>query len=129
MIPKFYEKADELIELSQAFNLITQHDNRIIQRDSTSMKTIAVMTLLFLPTTAIATIFGTQFFDFGESSDGSRRMHVSHWIWLFGFMSLLVTVFVCGVWAYRDWRVKRRLRGESLSLWSQGGWKFAGFSL
>jgi Mg2+ and Co2+ transporter CorA len=97
---------------TQAFNLITQHDNRIIQRDSTSMKTIAVLTLVFLPTTAIATIFGTQFFDFGETGE----LHVSRWIWGFALVSVLVTVAVCVAWIHRDWKVKRRLLGKSLSL-------------
>lgn len=112
-----------------AFNLISQHDNRTLQRDSTSMKTIAVMTLLFLPTTTIATIFGTQFFNFGESGDGTRRLHVSRWIWLFAFMSIVVTVVVYGIWILRDWRVKKRLRGESVSLRPDGGWRIAGFGL
>jgi Mg2+ and Co2+ transporter CorA len=38
----------------QAFNLVTQRDSIIIKNDSHSMKTIAVMTLVFLPLTAVA---------------------------------------------------------------------------
>jgi len=120
------KRMENIIQL--AFNLISQHDNRIIQRDSTSMKTIAVMTLLFLPTTTIATIFGTQFFDFGESSDGSHRLHISHWFWLFAILSIVVTMVVYSVWAYRDWRARMRLKGESLTIRPYRGWVSARFN-
>ncbi|KAF2687739.1 hypothetical protein K458DRAFT_257591, partial [Lentithecium fluviatile CBS 122367] len=90
------KRMSNVINLS--FNLIAQHDNRIIQRDSTSMKTIAVATLLFLPTTTVATIFGTQFFDFGDAVDGGPRFRVSHWIWLFAVLSLVITSIVFVIW-------------------------------
>jgi len=38
----------------QSFNLVTQADSRIMKADSSSMKTIAAMTLAFLPCTAVA---------------------------------------------------------------------------
>jgi Mg2+ and Co2+ transporter CorA len=37
-----------------AFNLVTQTDSKVLQRDSDSMKTIAAVTLLFLPMSTIA---------------------------------------------------------------------------
>lgn len=44
-----------LIDLNlQSFNLVTQADSRIMKADSNSMKTIAAMTLGFLPCTAVA---------------------------------------------------------------------------
>jgi hypothetical protein len=38
----------------QSFNLVTQADSRIMKADSGAMKTIAAMTLGFLPCTAVA---------------------------------------------------------------------------
>ncbi|KAF3937226.1 hypothetical protein ABW19_dt0207445 [Dactylella cylindrospora] len=49
-------------EISLALNLVTALDTKF-------MKAIAVLTVLFLPATTIATIFGMSFFDFGESNE------------------------------------------------------------
>jgi hypothetical protein len=38
----------------QSFNLVTQADSRVMKADSGAMKTIAAMTLGFLPCTAVA---------------------------------------------------------------------------
>ncbi|KAH9216499.1 hypothetical protein DL95DRAFT_460087 [Leptodontidium sp. 2 PMI_412] len=68
------KRTQNIINLS--FNLVTQADSRIMKADSSSMKIIAVMTLVFLPCTAVATIFSTPFFYLmGESEDtGPLRM-------------------------------------------------------
>lgn len=42
------------IDKRQAFNLVIQRDSTLLQEDSQSMKTVAIMTLVFLPGTAVA---------------------------------------------------------------------------
>jgi hypothetical protein len=44
----------ERLLICQAFNLVTQQDSKVVKRDSDSMKTIAAVTLLFLPMSTIA---------------------------------------------------------------------------
>lgn len=39
---------------SKAFNTVNQRDSRSLKGDSQAMKVIAVMTMLFLPATAVA---------------------------------------------------------------------------
>ena len=45
-----------------AFNLVTQQSNAAVIDDSRSMRTIATVTLIFLPFAAVATMFSTPFF-------------------------------------------------------------------
>jgi Mg2+ and Co2+ transporter CorA len=52
-------RISNIIELS--FNIVTQGDSKLMQSENQSMKTIAVMTLLFMPLGTVASIFGTQF--------------------------------------------------------------------
>lgn len=48
-----YRNAGKLSSL-QAFNTVNQRDSHSMKEDSQAMKVIAVMTMLFLPTTAVA---------------------------------------------------------------------------
>src|SRR4051812_13141780 len=58
---------------SLAFNLVTQQDSRLMIRDSASMTIISFITVLFLPTTGVATVVGSQVFttEFGKASEGT----------------------------------------------------------
>ena len=54
------KRVDNAINL--AFNMVTQQDSMLMIQDSSSMKIIAAITLLFLPTTTVATVAGSQMF-------------------------------------------------------------------
>ena len=56
-----------------AFNLVTQQDSRLMIQDSASMTIISFITVLFLPTTGVATVVGSQVFmtEFGKAGDGT----------------------------------------------------------
>lgn len=54
------KRMDNAINL--AFNMVTQQDSMLMIQDSSSMKIIAAITLLFLPTTTVATVAGSQMF-------------------------------------------------------------------
>ena|SRR6478735_2193046 len=63
----------------QLYNLITQHDSylqarlaRESLRDSKAMKTLSILTILFLPGAFIATIFSTNMFDFKSKNQQVR---------------------------------------------------------
>ena len=61
-----------------AFNLVTQQDSVTMKKDASSMKVIAAITMVFLPTTAVASIVGSQMFavNFTEES-GTWDVQVS----------------------------------------------------
>ncbi|KAK4169650.1 hypothetical protein QBC43DRAFT_306485 [Cladorrhinum sp. PSN259] len=60
------------------FNLVTLQDSAIMRRDASSMKIIAAITMVFLPTTAVASIVGSQIFTASFNQDsGSWEVQTS----------------------------------------------------
>lgn len=93
--------------ISLSFNLVTQHDSRILQNDSSAMKAIAVMTLVFLPATGVASIFSSPFFAVDFESK-PRRLQVATCFWIFWVIVLPLTLgIVClWFWLYRKQKLK-----------------------
>ena len=67
------------------------------RRDSTSMKKIASLTMVYLSSTFAATIFSTGFFNVPNS--GSALV-VSSAIWKFIIVAAILTGITIGVWIY-----------------------------
>lgn len=94
-------KSRKDIAMTLVFNLVTQQDsetNTAITRDSkddsASMKTIALLTMLFLPATAVSGFFGMAFFVTGP--DGS--FDVSRMWRLFAAVTLPLTLITLSLW-------------------------------
>ncbi|KAI9795725.1 MAG: hypothetical protein M1835_005288 [Candelina submexicana] len=95
------------LQSSVLYNLIAQRDNRLnisvaadsrriaaaSKRDSSAMKTISVMTVVFLPGTYIATIFGMDFFDVGASSVATKGS-----FWVYWAITVPLTLLVMLLW-------------------------------
>jgi Mg2+ and Co2+ transporter CorA len=117
------KRMSNIIQLS--FNLVTQGDSRLMQSENQSMKTIAVMTLIFMPLGTIAGIFGTQFMKLDE--DAPFHIRVSQDFWLMWIIAVPLTFIVVGIWRvwYHDARgrliddIPQRAKGERGWL----GWK------
>ncbi|KAL1616179.1 hypothetical protein SLS56_011503 [Neofusicoccum ribis] len=88
---------------SLAFNIVTQEDSR-------SMHTIALITLVFLPSTLIATVFSSSFFDFSVDNKSSS-VHLSSLFWVFWVISIPITAVVVYLW----WNFSPRKKENSLS--------------
>ncbi|KAI9823575.1 MAG: hypothetical protein M1832_002356 [Thelocarpon impressellum] len=70
-------------QINLAFNLVQQRDARTALRDSNSMTSIAILTLVFLPSTAIATIFSMPFF-MPEAKESALQISPSlRYFWAF----------------------------------------------
>ncbi|KAK7751013.1 hypothetical protein SLS62_006998 [Diatrype stigma] len=69
------KRVDNAINL--AFNMVTQQDSMVMLQDSSSMKIIAAITLLFLPTTTVATVAGSQLFLSSVSEDNNWLIQTS----------------------------------------------------
>ncbi|OCK95889.1 uncharacterized protein K441DRAFT_704722 [Cenococcum geophilum 1.58] len=90
-------RMENIIGLS--FNLVTLLDSRAIQKDSKSMKTIAFMTMFFLPVSTVATIFGAQFFTVGSEAPSHLQISPDFWIlWAIAAPFTLVVVIVWRLW-------------------------------
>lgn len=97
-------------EIQLAFNTVAQHDasvtleiGRATQLDSATMKTIAFVTLTFLPPTFICAIFSMSFFDFG----GDSGWTMSDQFWIYWVFAIPTTFFTTLVWTY--WPDIRRI--------------------
>ncbi|KAK1756347.1 hypothetical protein QBC47DRAFT_460190 [Echria macrotheca] len=81
-------------------------------QESKTVRTIAVMTLVFLPTTLIATIFSTGVFDLSDrSGDASGNVVAPLW-WVFVLVSLVFTGLVVLIWWIWNRRTSQGLLGE-----------------
>ena len=105
------KRINNLISLS--FNLVTQSDSRILKVDSKLMILIALITIIFLPTNTIASIFSGPFFDsvFRATNDTSQpdQLFMLSQFWLFWAIAVPITTFVLflGWWYFQ--RVKKEL--------------------
>lgn len=81
--------------ISLSFNLVTQRDSQVLKQDSNAMKAIAVLTLVFLPLTGIASLFSTPFFQVAES-----HLWVSASIWIFWVITVCLTCSIVTIWVW-----------------------------
>jgi Mg2+ and Co2+ transporter CorA len=91
-------------EIQLAFNTVAQYNagtsvaiGRAAQIDSSAMKTIAFVTLIFLPPTFISSVFSMSFFQCGV--DNGWGMTNKFWIyWVFAIPTTVATVVVWQYW-------------------------------
>ncbi|KAI4185217.1 MAG: hypothetical protein LQ346_005946 [Caloplaca aetnensis] len=86
------------------------------KRDSDAMKTIAALTMVFLPATFVATLFGMVFFT--AESDSPSGFRVNSLWWIYVAVTIPLTMLTVGAWlGWLRWvRWKRRQDEESLGL-------------
>ncbi|EMD00642.1 hypothetical protein BAUCODRAFT_43050, partial [Baudoinia panamericana UAMH 10762] len=63
--------------------------------DAASMKTIAILTMLFLPGTAVASFFSIQMFNWNA---GDSRQIASPWVWVYFVIAVPLTTGVMIAW-------------------------------
>ncbi|KAH6642423.1 hypothetical protein C7974DRAFT_302739 [Boeremia exigua] len=114
-----------IVQLS--FHLVTVADSRVMHSESASMKSIAVTTLIFLPLSTIATIFGTQFIKLDDTAP--YHVRVSPDFWLLWVVALPLTAIVLLIWRVWYYDVRGRLLDDlpARSAGERGwlGWKTA----
>lgn len=95
--------------ISLSFNLVTQQDSRILTHDSNAMKAIALLTLIFLPMTGVASLFDTPFF---EADDRHIRVSSSFWIFWVVTICLTVALVVSWLWWYKSVKLRAARRSS-----------------
>ncbi|PVI03333.1 hypothetical protein DM02DRAFT_726532 [Periconia macrospinosa] len=104
------ERVSSHINLS--FSIIAQEENKLSRdvahnskRDSAAMKTIALVTLLFLPPTFVATLFGMSMFDWNGEKPGTDPLSSYFWIyWVIAAPLTFAVWFVWRIW----WRMEEK---------------------
>lgn len=97
-----------IIELS--FHIVTQGDSRLMQSENQSMKTIAVMTLVFMPMGTVAAIFGTEFIRLED--DSPYHVTISRDFWLLWVIVVPLTTALLVIWRISSMNARERLIGE-----------------
>ncbi|KAL9117896.1 MAG: hypothetical protein Q9187_005562 [Circinaria calcarea] len=96
----------------QAFNTVNQRDSRAMRQDGQAMKAIAIMTMVFLPVTAVAGIYGSAFFVFDSGSQGVVTARDFGTFWIITSLLTLAVFVIYGLWLLRRAdNVPTRLRG------------------
>lgn len=117
-LPKRIESArsatnDIILQRTQQQNLeIAELSRRIAEAtlsDAASMKTIAVLTMVFLPGTAIASIFSMSMFDW-SANDGTTL--ASKWLWVYFVVAMPATAITLLAWWSWSRRKERKLKGQ-----------------
>jgi hypothetical protein len=92
LVPSLFSQEDQSIgiDIAKASKSIALES----RRDSSSMKTLAVVAIVFLPGTFIATFFAMPLFDW-QASNGHV---VDKRIWIYFLVAIPLTAFTCAVW-------------------------------
>ncbi|MCJ1283168.1 hypothetical protein MMC26_002495 [Xylographa opegraphella] len=93
------------------YNLMQNQDSTTMRQDSAAMKTIATLTMLFLPATFVSGLFGTNFFAlFQDPVNGSTFIVSDKW-WILIICSIPLTLLVLCIWRFFPFiRQKLKLR-------------------
>ncbi|KAH7110705.1 hypothetical protein EDB81DRAFT_849129 [Dactylonectria macrodidyma] len=96
------KRIDNAITLS--FHLVTQQDSMVMIQDSNSMKVIAAITMIFLPTTGVATVIGSQLLFSKVQSDGDTwDVSLTPLFWTMWWISIPLTIFVVLLAIFWHW--------------------------
>jgi len=79
-------------------------------QDSRVMRSIALVTMVFLPGTFFATVFSMTFFDW-FTDDGTTR--ISSYLWIYVVFTVVFTMITVGLWYFFVVHRKRRSSVES----------------
>ncbi|KAK3368262.1 hypothetical protein B0H63DRAFT_74056 [Podospora didyma] len=109
-----YTKSSVQDQVQTIYTLISQRDSRnhmalakttrrlaeLSRKDSTDMRVISAVTLVFLPATFMSTFFSASFFNFQPRPEVDPSEHVSRWIWLYCVVTTVLTLVVLASWWY-----------------------------
>ena len=101
---------------NEALNLeLTQASHAIAEAtlsDARSMKTIAILTMVLLPGTAVASLFSMNLFDWSASDGGNIA---SKWLWIYFIVTIPLTGLILALWWFWN-RQSLRSAGASKSM-------------
>ncbi|OGM44099.1 hypothetical protein ABOM_007270 [Aspergillus bombycis] len=92
-------------EINLAFNIVSQRNNEASVQmaqsalvDNTMMKTVAIVSLVYLPGTFVSGIFGMNFFNFDTTESGAMVWALSDNFWLYWLVTIPLTLTTMAVW-------------------------------
>jgi len=104
------KRIDNAINLS--FNLVTQQDSLLMIQDSQTIRIIALITMIFLPTTGVATVAGSQLL-VTKWEEGKWDIMATPLFWMTWWIAIPMTVgIVSFALVLHYWTHKGRVRWE-----------------
>ncbi|KAL4758902.1 uncharacterized protein BDW70DRAFT_89015 [Aspergillus foveolatus] len=91
-------------EINLAFNLVSQSFGSDARTDSNMMKTVAIVSMVYLPGTFVSGLFGTNFFSF--QADPGNTWLMADEFWLYWAVTLPLTFATVVIWAIWHWQDK-----------------------
>ena len=108
------KRIDNAINLS--FNLVTQQDSLLMIQDSQIIRIIAIITMIFLPTTGVATVVGSQLL-VTKWEEGNWDIVATPLFWMTWWIAIPMTVGLVGFALVLHWWTHRgRMRWESFRI-------------
>ncbi|KAH8756365.1 hypothetical protein F5883DRAFT_468726 [Diaporthe sp. PMI_573] len=95
-------------EIGRGDTLTNLEIAKATRNDGKQMRSIALLTMIFLPATSVATLFSMTFFNWSPDKDQSM---MSPYIWLYATVTLVLTCVTVGTWYTCN-----RPRGDQSSL-------------
>ncbi|KAF2475081.1 uncharacterized protein BDR25DRAFT_160310, partial [Lindgomyces ingoldianus] len=86
---------------------------RAAKQDSSAMRTISILTLTFLPMTAVAAVFSGTVFNFENWGVPGQRVASEGW-WVFLVTCILATVVTVGAWYAWLYKSEKKLDWEEV---------------
>jgi hypothetical protein len=77
------------------------HDSAVNLEHSRSVRLMSILGLVFIPFSAVTSVFGTQFF---SPADDGRHMQVSADFWMLWTTALPLTLVILAVWCATERR-------------------------
>ena len=86
--------------MNLSFHSVTQQDSLIMQNDINAMRLIAVMTLMFLPATGVASVYSSPFFqvDFNGSCQPVQVAESFKYFWAVVLPLTFIVIVFWWVW-------------------------------
>ncbi|KAF8950385.1 hypothetical protein BGZ52_002693 [Haplosporangium bisporale] len=100
------EDIDSMLALCE--KLINMIFNLIAYDTNESMRKLAIVSIIFLPITFVAGVYGTNFENFPE-----LKHNIGYFWSICGVVTAVVVLFIAGEWLFNEWRaasVERRLK-------------------
>jgi Mg2+ and Co2+ transporter CorA len=93
--------------MAQKDNDVNIEISRATKADSVAMKSIAIVTLTFLPATYVSALLGMNLFNFDPNAHGGHITH-SPDLWIYFLSSILLSVAVLAIW----WQRREEMIGD-----------------
>ncbi|KAL3963530.1 hypothetical protein ACCO45_000534 [Purpureocillium lilacinum] len=112
-LSSLHKRIDNSIAL--AFNVVTQKDSMVVTRDSSVMKMIAAITMVFLPTTGVATVVGSQLLvSEWQKESQSWNVMATPLFWTTWWITIPLTVCVLAVaFVWQWWSHSERAQDQT----------------